>query len=148
MQQNDGVRRIGVLLAILTAGLAAGQGQAAGGKPPAASTIPSGKELYLTHCSACHGPDGKGEGESARKLAMNPGDLTKLTAKNGGEFPTYRLRRMLGGEETMRGHGTKRMPVWGAGLDAGQAGGGQNNERIDRVVEHLRGLQAKAPAAK
>jgi mono/diheme cytochrome c family protein len=148
MQQNGGVRRIGAILLLMTAGVASGQAPAQGGKPPAAVTTPSGKELYRTHCLSCHGPDGKGDGEAGRKMAMNPGDLTQLAAKNRGEFPTYRLRRMLGGAETVRGHGTKRMPVWGAGLDTGQTTGGDNNERIDRVVEHLRGLQAKAPGTK
>ena len=74
---------------------------------------------------------------------MNPGDLTQLSIRNGGEFPSFRLRKMLGGEETVRGHGTRKMPVWGAGLDMGQPGSKQASERVDRVIEHLKTMQAR-----
>jgi len=39
-------------------------------------SVASGAELFATHCSACHGRGGRGDGEQATRLALPPADLT------------------------------------------------------------------------
>lgn len=76
-------------------------------------------------------------------MAMKMPDLTRLAEKANGEFPAYRVRRLLGADGVSGSHGSKRMPVWGNALDGGKPGSPESQERIERVVEHLRTLQAK-----
>lgn len=42
----------------------------------AAASIVQGAALYPTHCAACHGADGRGDGPAARTLPVPPADLT------------------------------------------------------------------------
>lgn len=42
----------------------------------AAGSILAGAALYPSHCAACHGADGHGDGPAARALAVPPADLT------------------------------------------------------------------------
>jgi mono/diheme cytochrome c family protein len=51
----------------------------------------TGAEIYAAYCAACHGPGGRGEGIIAAELPVGPPDLTRLTAENGGFFPTARV---------------------------------------------------------
>jgi mono/diheme cytochrome c family protein len=108
-------------LALSVIGLA-GAYAAAPPKPPdkelKSTTPPSGASLYRAHCASCHGEDGKGGGPVADSLRMRPSDLTTLKQRSGGEFPTYRLQKLLDGSDTLPVHGSKRMPVWGPGLGA------------------------------
>ena len=42
----------------------------------AAQSIAVGADLYTQHCSACHGPHGRGDGPAAKDLRPPPSDLT------------------------------------------------------------------------
>lgn len=79
---------------------------------------------------------------------MRPVDLTLLTAKAGGTFPEFRVRRLLGGMEELPVHGSRKMPVWGPGLDPAGLGAKKAQERIDRLVAHLKSIQKAAAAPK
>ena len=57
----------------------------------------SGPADYAEFCAACHGTGGKGDGEAAEGLAQKPADLTQLSAKNGGTFPTTRVMAQIWG---------------------------------------------------
>ena len=70
-----------------------------------------GPTLYKTYCGACHGPEAKGDGPMASTLKLPPADLTRISARNGGTFPSMRIERIISGEEERRGHGA--MPAWG-----------------------------------
>lgn len=61
--------------------------------PPAAAQ--SGKQDYDTYCADCHGSDGKGNGQSAQVIPMNPPppDLTQLGSRMAGNFPSMRSWR-------------------------------------------------------
>jgi mono/diheme cytochrome c family protein len=43
----------------------------------------AGRQLYTTHCGACHGDGGRGDGPSAVGLASKPSDLTDGRLMNG-----------------------------------------------------------------
>ena len=76
-----------------------------------------GPELYRTFCASCHGLDGKGAGPAAAALKHRPSDLTLISKKNGGQFPSFRIEHIIDGTVERTGvvaaHGTRDMPVWG-----------------------------------
>ena len=75
--------------------------------------IAGGKGKYEKYCASCHGSAAKGDGPFAKMLTTKPADLTQLTIHNNGEFPFWRVYRMIDGRETVRGHGSREMPIWG-----------------------------------
>jgi len=54
----------------------------------AATSIAEGAALYPTHCAACHGAEGRGDGPAAKGLKVPPADLTAehLWAHGDGEM--------------------------------------------------------------
>lgn len=75
--------------------------------------IARGQFHYQRYCLVCHGEQGKGKGPVAEDLIVAPADLTQLSKKNGGQFPFWRVYRIVDGREEVRGHGTREMPIWG-----------------------------------
>lgn len=76
-------------------------------------TLARGQSHYQRYCSVCHAQQGKGKGLLAEYLKLAPTDLTQITKKNGGQFPFWRVYRIVDGREKVRGHGTCAMPIWG-----------------------------------
>jgi len=74
--------------------------------------IEKGRRLYVRHCAACHGIDGKGNGPAAASLKTAPSDLTQIQ-KEGKEFPIYYVMNVIEGEKVVPAHGTREMPIWG-----------------------------------
>jgi mono/diheme cytochrome c family protein len=109
----------------------------------------AGQPTYAQHCAVCHGLAGKGDGGAASILTVKPADLTQLSKKHNGEFPFWRVYRIIDGrEEAIRGHGSREMPIWGRELRA-TAGGGNTVEesivrgRILELVYYLQSIQEK-----
>jgi mono/diheme cytochrome c family protein len=73
----------------------------------------NGGEMYKTWCASCHGEKGRGDGPTALALKTRPADLTQLSKKNGGNFPTDRVRSYIEGTASVSAHGSREMPVWG-----------------------------------
>jgi len=74
-----------------------------------------GKREYMSNCSVCHGQAGKGDGPGRDFLTYkDPPDLTTLAKRNGGVFPINRVYATIDGRETIKWHGPRDMPVWGA----------------------------------
>jgi mono/diheme cytochrome c family protein len=106
----------------------------------------SGMELYGRLCASCHGVEGRGDGPVAPLIKVNVPDLTRIAARDGGEFPTEDVRRIIDGRTDRRAHGPRDMPVWGWQLydasNADEAGErARTNATIDRLVEYLRSIQ-------
>ncbi|MFK7941039.1 MAG: cytochrome c [Roseovarius sp.] len=59
----------------------------AGCSEPAQEASP-GRTIYMGNCVACHGADGQGNGPIAAELPVAPPDLTGLSLRNGGVFPS------------------------------------------------------------
>jgi len=74
---------------------------------------PSGRDIYMDRCSACHGEDGKGNGPAVGALRITPSDLTVLARKNNGSFPEERVKYIIGGWANLIAHGSREMPIWG-----------------------------------
>lgn len=113
-------------------------------KPPIQSL--NGMELYQRLCASCHGADARGDGPVAPTLKVATPDLTRLAARDGGEFPTEDVRRIIDGRSDRRAHGPRDMPIWGWQLyDAAGENGADARARtdsmIDRLVTYLRSIQ-------
>ena len=102
----------------------------------------SGIQNFTAYCAPCHGHDGKGLGPVAEALTTRPSDLTKLTARNKGVFPTRRIRDYLThGNETVQAHGSRTMPVWGPTFRAFDSSDKAVALRIANLVTYLESIQ-------
>ena len=71
-----------------------------------------GEAYYMNYCVACHGIEARGEGPMTPILMLRPTDLTRLSATNGGTFPTFRVIARIDGRDPLVAHGSP-MPVYG-----------------------------------
>jgi len=107
-----------------------------------------GQIEYRNSCAVCHGSDGNGDGPLAEQLMKRPADLTRLSERNSGEFPYYRVFAVMDGRYLVPGHGDREMPVWGRQfLDEDVKLYGPNGgeilttERIHALAEYVQSLQ-------
>src|SRR4029079_9168469 len=56
-----------------------------------------GKITFRVYCQNCHGEAAKGNGRIAELMKVRPSDLTQLSRKNGGKFPTERVTQIIDG---------------------------------------------------
>ena len=54
----------------------------------------SGAQLYQRFCASCHGTRGLGDGPVAPSINSIVPDLTQITRRHGGDFPSEQLRRL------------------------------------------------------
>lgn len=59
-----------------------------------------GAKLYAQNCAACHGSDARGNGWRSTSRDMVSPDLTRLSSRAGGAFPTERVMRVMHANET------------------------------------------------
>jgi mono/diheme cytochrome c family protein len=108
------------------------------------TVVDSGRMLFMTYCSTCHGITGRGNGPSADEFRRRPADLTQFANQNGGVFNDVKLHRIIDGR-TVKAHGTTEMPVWGdafkwrLGLDEDGI-----KARIEAIVRYVESLQERA----
>lgn len=116
-------------------------------KPPAGDEVAQGHKLYLRYCSACHGPDGKGDGIVSGLMRPQPIDLTQLAKRAGGTFNAAAVTATIDGRQTVRAHGDPDMPVWGEILTAEQApaldGETVARTKLVLITDYLASIQAK-----
>lgn len=107
-----------------------------------------GKTLYMDHCTACHGPSGRGDGPLAGDLDRAAPDLTLISQRNGGSFPMARVMSVIDGYSRAR-DGNVTMPEFGIDLQAGplvlyDSGDGRRTPTPSKLValaEYLRTIQ-------
>jgi len=104
----------------------------------------SGQEMFKSYCATCHGTDARGDGPAAAALKTPPADLTMLTKKNNGQFPSLKVVSAIRGDTANPAHGTKEMPVWGP-LFRSISGGheGEVEQRVTNLTKYIETLQAK-----
>ncbi|WP_446742220.1 c-type cytochrome [Silvibacterium acidisoli] len=110
-----------------------------------ANDQPAGKQLFLNFCAACHGTDGKGGAPATPELKQIVPDLTTLSQRYGGQYPSQYVRAVLrSGVKNIEDHGTSEMPVWGKEFKTIP---GNDNigsaRRIDLLSRYLETLQTK-----
>jgi mono/diheme cytochrome c family protein len=95
----------------------------------------SGEEMYSVYCSSCHGRDARG---------VSAPDLTTLSKRNNGKFPTLLVKETIRRETRVGAHGPKDMPAWGFAFR--YVGSGSRLEidvRINNLTEYIQTLQEK-----
>lgn len=104
----------------------------------------TGAQLFRQHCASCHGHAGAGNGAAADRLRQRPPDLTRFTARNGGVFPSEKVRRIVDGRE-VPSHVEREMPVWGNAFRTGREGPSPEEvrRRIDAIVDFLQSIQRR-----
>lgn len=75
---------------------------------------PDGKQSFIDNCASCHGFDAQGTGVMADVLIKSPPDLTTLTQRYNGVFPTDYVMSTIDGL-SRDPHFSGAMPEFGAG---------------------------------
>lgn len=104
-----------------------------------------GAALFRMNCAGCHGTNAQGNGPIAELIQAPVPDLTRIAARNGGEFPAERIFQIIDGQSGSSVHGTRHMPVWGYeffGTEADDAAAHRDAiGKVDRLVMYLRTIQ-------
>jgi len=107
----------------------------------------AGESEFKTYCTSCHGDAGKGDGPLAKSLRQHPADLTQLSKKNDGTFPSDRVFKIIDGRSPVPGHVSNGsdMPVWGDvfAKSAASKDADSVKARIDSLVTYVQRLQEK-----
>jgi len=103
--------------------------------------LTDGRELFQLYCAVCHGVDGRGDGPAAEAMKRRPPNLTSISKRNGGDFPTFRITRIIDGYEVKAAHGSREMPVWGEFFHDMQRDETLLKLREHNLVEYIRSLQ-------
>ncbi len=104
----------------------------------------AGAALFRTYCASCHGIDAHGAGPAADQFRRLPPDLTTFAMRNGGTFPSERLRRIIDGRD-VRSHGDPAMPVWGDAFKRTRDNPSDRiiAARVDAIVKYLEAIQKR-----
>ena len=131
------VTSLASVLTLAAAPHAAAQGASATGAP-------SGAALYAEHCASCHGATATGDGPMTRALKHAPPDLTNLSLKNNGVFPSERVHRIIEGRD-IESHGDRDMPIWGDvfKVQSDRPSREVTQKRIDAIVAFLESIQRR-----
>jgi mono/diheme cytochrome c family protein len=101
-----------------------------------------GPDLYRAYCASCHGLDAKGNGPVAPSLGSKPSDLTRISARNGGQFPLLKIQQIIGGQAAVAvSHGNREMPVWGPIFSQVARDQDFGTLRIYNLAKYLESLQ-------
>lgn len=103
-----------------------------------------GRDLFRAYCAVCHGSDGKGGGPMAGSLKTGPADLTRIAARNQGQYPFVRVQRIISGEESMSSsHGPREMPIWGPVFSVITRDQDFGKVRIYNLARYIEEIQVK-----
>ena len=107
----------------------------------------SGARLYHRFCAACHGNEGHGDGVVAPFFKLAPPDLTQITRRNAGVFPSEKIARIIDGRTAVAPHGAREMPVWGVEFYLADPKNPKSQKQVERMigqlVEYLHSIQEK-----
>ena len=118
-------------------------GQRADGRSPS-EAIESGRDTYLFHCAACHGPSGKGDGPVVSALKTPPPDLRTLARRRGGRFPRAEITAfVIGKRRPTAAHGSPDMPIWGPLFREMNPFDSRIDVRLNGLIDHLESIQLK-----
>jgi mono/diheme cytochrome c family protein len=105
----------------------------------------TGAQIFAASCAACHGVDAHGNGPVSPFLNVRVPDLTAITVRHGGEFPSDQIYQFVDGQGQEHPDETRHMPIWGyefyGDSDDDEVAHRQASEKIDRVVAYLKSLQ-------
>jgi len=112
--------------------------------PAPHTSATSGKTMYLAYCASCHGKEGKGDGPVAGALKVPPPDLTTLSKRNNGKFPSAQVVNTITGPAGVQAHGSREMPVWGPIFMAMEhQHESEARLRVANLADYIKSLQQK-----
>lgn len=102
-----------------------------------------GAAIFQDFCASCHGRDARGKGPVSGSLKQDVPDLTKLSKRNGVQFPAAYVRKTLmsGPEKPQPAHGSRTMPIWGPIFHAIEFDQDLGNVRIANLTKYLESIQ-------
>ena len=108
---------------------------------PSDAVLKAGGETFMRYCALCHGLDGGGLGPLQDALQKAPPDLTRISERNGGKFPTEKIKEIIehGG---IKSHGMMAMLAWGKVFNE-EIGGERQGEVIDNLTAYIESLQGR-----
>lgn len=79
-----------------------------------ADAVEAGSLQFADKCAVCHGATGHGDGVLAEGLRQKPADLTRISERNGGTFPTSETFSKIWGrdDEIISTHNLREMPAF------------------------------------
>lgn len=109
------------------------------------SSASGGANDFNAYCASCHGPTAKGDGPIANSFRKRPADLTKLSSRNNGVYPSEIVFKTIDGKTPVAGHGGPDMPTWGDVFSKSSESSTAEavRQRIDSLVKYLETLQDK-----
>jgi mono/diheme cytochrome c family protein len=110
-----------------------------------AASLALGEALFMERCAACHGADAKGDGPAAGALKVPPANLTEISKRAGGTFPSARIVEMITYGGNIAAHGSGPMPVWGLVFSQeggrGKIGAARSRQSIIALKRYLETIQ-------
>ena len=137
------VRHVLIAIAALSLSAGAAYAQQPQVKQGTIKQVPASdaRAMFDTYCAVCHGKTGVGDGPAAKALAKAPADLTRLSARNGGNYPEVKVKRYIEGADEVAAHGSRDMPMWGSLFNSLSRDTAQI--RIQALSDLLKGMQVK-----
>jgi mono/diheme cytochrome c family protein len=111
--------------------------------------VESGHQQFDDKCAVCHGTTGVGDGVLAEGLRQKPADLTRISERNGGTFPTSKTFAKIWGrdDEIISTHNMSEMPafynapVFGHDKDFEESAGRLSPQQIRDIIAFLVTIQ-------
>jgi mono/diheme cytochrome c family protein len=111
--------------------------------------IEAGRQQFDDKCVVCHGSSGTGDGVLAASLKQQPADLTRISERNGGTFPTSATFAKIWGrdDEVISTHVMSEMPafynapVFGHDEEFESSAGRLSPEQINNIISFLVTIQ-------
>jgi len=110
---------------------------------PTITPVAAGQETFRTYCASCHGLDAKGTGPAVAELKSKPSDLTQLSKRNGGKFPSTLVENVLQDSYLFSAHRSRDMPVWGDAFRNANRDERLVKLKIHNVVLYIESVQEK-----
>ena len=114
-----------------------------------ADAVEAGRLQFDDKCAVCHGATGVGNGVLAEGLRQRPADLTRISERNGGTFPTSETFSKIWGrdDEIITTHNLSEMPafydapVFGHDKDFEDSAGRLSPQEIRNIIAFLETIQ-------
>lgn len=111
--------------------------------------VEAGHKQFDDKCAVCHGATGVGDGVLADGLRQRPADLTRISERNGGTFPTSETFSKIWGrdDEVISTHNLSEMPafydapVFGHDKEFEDSAGRLSPQQIRNIIAFLVTIQ-------
>ena len=97
---------------------------------------------FLSYCAVCHGFEGQGDGPLAEMLIVRPADLTRISERNGGEFPKDRVEVTIRDGGGLKSHGDSSMLAWRNFFEE-DVHDNSASDRIEDLTKYIEKLQVE-----